>query len=269
MTQGSPQTLVEELVEVEADGGIVWLRLNDPAARNALSEDMAVQLRRALQQHSATARVFILTGKGEGFCAGAKLGGRKPTPGSGPRDLGAPLLEHYNPLLLEIRNLSVPLIVAVNGAAAGIGSSLGLSGDIIVASDTAFFQQAFSRIALAPDGGATFLLAKSAGRVRAMELALLDERISATQALEWGLINRVVPAADLLNVARELGQKIASGPTLAYAAIRKLVWQACEANYADHLNNEASEQTVLGKTTDHKAGVQAFLSREKPVFTGS
>jgi 2-(1,2-epoxy-1,2-dihydrophenyl)acetyl-CoA isomerase len=269
MAQEGAQTLVEPLVEVEIEGGIVWLKLNDPAARNALSEDMAVQLRQAFRDHSDTARVFILTGKGEGFCAGAKLGGKPPVPGSGPRDLGAPLLEHYNPLLLDIRNLSVPLIVAINGAAAGIGSSLALSGDIIVASEAAFFQQAFSRIALAPDGGATYLLAKSAGRVRTMELALLDQRMSAAQALDWGLINRVVAADDLIDVARELGQQIATGPTLAYAAIRRLVWQACEAGYEEHLNSEAREQTVLGKTADHKAGVQAFLSRQKPVFTGS
>lgn len=260
---------MESLVEVEVDEGIVWLRLNDPSARNALSEEMAVELRQAFRDHAESARVFILTGKGEGFCSGAKLGGKPPVPGSGPRDLGAPLLDCYNPLLLDIRNLSVPLIVAVNGAAAGIGCSLALSGDIIVASDTAFFQQAFSRIALAPDGGATYLLAKSAGRVRAMELALLDERLPAAQALEWGLINRVVPTLDLLAVARELGQRIASGPTKAYAAIRRLVWQACEADYEDHLKNEAREQTLLGQSADHKVGVQAFLSRQKPIFTGS
>ncbi len=268
MAQDNVQDSTESLVEVEVDGGIVWLRLNDPQARNALSEEMAKQLRQAFRDHTGTARVFILTGKGEGFCAGAKLSGKSPAM-SGPRDLGAPLLEHYNPLLLDMRALPVPVVVAVNGAAAGIGSSLALSGDIIVASETAFFQQAFSRIGLAPDGGGTYLLAKSAGRVRAMELALLDERLTATQAAEWGLINRVVPASELADVARELGERIAAGPTLAYAAIRRLVWQACEADYSDHLNSEAREQSVLGLTADHKAGVQAFLSRQKPVFTGS
>jgi 2-(1,2-epoxy-1,2-dihydrophenyl)acetyl-CoA isomerase len=260
----------ESFINVEIQSNVAVIYLNDPPARNALSEEMGRQLRNTLLTIHQSARAVVLTGTGEGFCSGAKLskGGGDDSSPEGP-DLGKPLRETYNPLMMCLRELNVPVITAVNGAAAGIGCSLALSGDIIVASDKAFFLQAFSRIGLAPDGGASYLTVKSIGRIRAMEMALLDERLTAEQALEWGLITRVVDAENLLTEAVKIAEKLASGPTKAYAAIRKQVWGACEFGYLDQLAAEANAQTGLGRTSDHSEGVRAFMSREKPNFTGS
>lgn len=253
-------------VEIESDVAIIYL--NDPEARNALSAERCAELKSTLRSIQNSARAIVMTGKGKGFCAGAKL---SPSGDSSEeqRDLGNALRDTYNPLFHIIRALKVPLITAVNGAAAGMGASLALSGDIIVANKSAFFLQAFSRIGLVPDGAASYLTVKSAGRARAMEMALLDERMSAEKALEWGLINRVVEDDKLLTEALDIAQKLAQGPTRAYEAIRKQVWAACEISYAEQLETEANSQTYLGQTADHAEGVRAFLTREEPNFTGS
>ena len=256
-------------IDIETVENVRVYRLNDPASRNALSEDFARELNALLTEadNDPSIRAVVLTGDGKGFCSGAKLEA-KPGYGDGPRDLGAPLRDIYNPLMRTIRDLNVPFIVAVNGAAAGIGSALALSGDVILASEDAFFLPAFSKIGLAPDGGATYFFAKSVGRARAMEMALLDERLPAQQALDWGLINRVVPSEQLMQTAMELATKLANGPTMAYAEIRKLVLDACERGYSDHLDAEAEVQTKLGYTEDHRAGVMAFMTRTPPNFQG-
>lgn len=253
-------------VEIESDVAIIYL--NDPDARNALSEDRADELRDTLRNLQGSARAIIITGTGKGFCAGAKLS-PKGASSKEKLDLGAALRDYYNPLFHTIRALKVPLITAVNGAAAGVGGALALSGDLIIASESAFFLQAFSRIGLTPDGAASYLTVKSVGRARAMEMALLDERMTSEKALEWGLINRVVEDDKLLSEALDIAQKLAKGPTKAYEAIRKQVWAACEINYADQLEAEAITQTYLGETADHAEGVRAFLTREEPKFTGS
>lgn len=258
-------------IDLETQNGVTLMTLNDPPARNALSEQFGTELNKLLKTASQDphVRAVVLTGAGKGFCSGAKLSA--PVSGDsrqGPPDLGEPLNKVYNPLMRTIQGLDVPFIVAVNGAAAGMGSALALSGDIILASEEAFFLPAFSRIGLAPDGGATYLIAKSAGRVRAMEMALLDERIPAPQALEWGLINRVVSSEDLIPTAMGIATQLAAGPTKAYSHIRKLVWQAAEQPYHTMLDAEAKTQSELGLTEDHQIGVKAFMTREKPNFTG-
>ena len=256
-------------IDVETIENVRIFRLNDPASRNALSEEFGRELNVLLTEanNDPSVRAVVLTGAGKGFCSGAKLEA-KPGDDDGPRDLGEPLRDIYNPLMRTIRDLNVPFIVAVNGAAAGIGSALALSGDLILASEDAFFLPAFSKIGLVPDGGATYFFAKSAGRARAMEMALLDERIPAQQALDWGLINRVVQSDQLMPTAIELATKLANGPTVAYAEIRKLVLDACESKYSDQLDAEAKVQTTLGYTEDHRAGVMAFMTKTPPHFQG-
>lgn len=253
-------------VEIESDVAVIYL--NDPEARNALSEERSAELRNTLRSVQDSARAILITGKGKGFCAGAKLSSEVAS-SKEKLDLGAALRDCYNPLFHTIRALKVPLITAVNGPAAGIGGALALSGDLIVASKSAFFLQAFSRIGLVPDGAASYLTVKSVGRARAMEMALLDERMSSEKALEWGLINRVVEDDQLLSEALDIAKKLAKGPTKAYEAIRKQVWAACEISYAEQLETEANSQTYLGQTADHAEGVRAFLTREEPNFTGS
>jgi 2-(1,2-epoxy-1,2-dihydrophenyl)acetyl-CoA isomerase len=258
----------ESVVNVEVEDGVAVIHLNDPPSRNALSEDAAVKLNQVLETIHESARAVIITGAGKGFCSGAKLGtGGKKIPRE-ERDLSASLKTFYNPLFRTIKSLDIPFISAINGPAAGIGSALALSADFIFMSKEAFILPAFSRIGLIPDGGLSYLLAKSVGRVRAMEIVLLDEKISPEQALEWGMVNRLADADELMAHARELGVRLATGPTKAYSSVRQLMWTACECSFEEQLEAEAAAQFTLGRTEDHEEGVRAFMTREKPNFKG-
>ena len=259
---------MNDLIKFKLEGNVAYITLNDPESYNALSLDMASQLSEYFNKAEKVARSIVLTGEGAGFCSGAKLGGDMDPSVLQKTDLGKPLREIYNPLMLQIRRLSIPLVIAVNGAAAGIGFALATTGDIIVASEDAKFLPAFSRIGLSLDGGLTNHLVKSVGKARAMELALLDEKRSAVVLRDWGLVNFVEPRQSLQTKASGIAQKLANGPTRAYGNIRALIWDATESNYEEQLINEANSQTPLGMTNDHKRGVLAFLSKSKPEYTG-
>jgi 2-(1,2-epoxy-1,2-dihydrophenyl)acetyl-CoA isomerase len=164
------------------------------------------------------------------------------------------------------RNLSIPFVTAVHGAAAGVGCSIALIGDLIVADSTAYFLQAFRNIGLVPDGGSTYLLAASAGRARAMEAMLLGERIPAETALSWGLINRLAPEGKDLEVALELAEKLAKGPKAALGLIRKIAWDALEKSFADQLAVERHTQKEAGRGAEFREGVSAFLEKRKANF---
>jgi len=161
----------------------------------------------------------------------------------------------------------MPIVPAVNGAAAGVGCSLALMGDIIVAAESAYFLQAFRRIGLVPDGGSTYLLPRMIDRARAMEMALLGERVPAAKALEWGLINCVVADADLMDEARRLAVELANGPK-ALGLIRKLMWQSLDAQWSDQLTHERQTQAIAGKTDDFLEGIAAFLQKRPARFAG-
>jgi 2-(1,2-epoxy-1,2-dihydrophenyl)acetyl-CoA isomerase len=218
---------------------------------------------------AAPARAIVLTGEGRGFCSGANLtsvGGSAPA--SGERaSAGDQLKTVYNPLMLMIRDLPIPLVTAVNGAAAGVGCSLALMGDLIVAGESAYFLQAFRRIGLVPDGGSTYLLPRMIGRARAMEMTLLGERLPAAKALEWGLINRCVPDADLMATALGLAQELARGPK-SLSLIRRLMWSSLDAELAEQLDNEAAAQNEAGRSEDFAEGVMAFLQKRPAAFKG-
>jgi 2-(1,2-epoxy-1,2-dihydrophenyl)acetyl-CoA isomerase len=246
---------------------VAVIAFNDPATLNAAGVDTAEELTDAFTRvadGSLGARAAILTGEGRGFCSGANLssGG-----GAGPRDAGASLEKHYNPLMTLLRNLPVPLVTAVNGAAAGVGCSFALMGDMIVAAESAYFLQAFRRIGLVPDGGSTYLLPRMIGRARAMEMMLMGERLPAAKALEWGLINRCVPDAELMPVARSIAKALAEGPK-ALGMIRKLVWDSLDAEWSDQLRAEAITQSQAGRTEDFAEGVTAFLQKRPAAFKG-
>jgi 2-(1,2-epoxy-1,2-dihydrophenyl)acetyl-CoA isomerase len=169
--------------------------------------------------------------------------------------------------MTRLRDLPVPLVTAVNGAAAGVGCSFALMGDMIVAAESAYFLQAFRRIGLVPDGGSTYLLPRMIGRARAMEMMLLGERLPAKKALEWGLINRCVPDAELMPAAMAIALELSVGPK-ALGMIRKLVWDSLDTEWADQLRAEAHTQTAAGKTEDFAEGVAAFLQKRPAVFKG-
>ena len=260
-------------IKVSAEGDVAVITLSDPATMNAASVEMGGELADALKSAAIgpnAKRAVVITGEGRGFCSGANLqmgpGGGKVDPDGKP-DAGAALETVYNPMISTIRDLPIPVVTAVNGPAAGVGCSIGLMGDLIVAGESAYFLQAFRRIGLVPDGGSTYLLPRMIGRARAMEMMLLGERIPAAQALAWGLVNRVVPDADLMSTALGLANQLASGP-MAMGLIRKAVWASLDAEWNEQLNHERQAQRVAGKTDDFREGVAAFLEKRPAAFKG-
>jgi len=260
-----------EKIQLTRHGDVAVITLNDPQTLNASSPDMARELIAALSELDRgenAVRALVITGAGRGFCSGANLqSGSGYMDEHGGFDAGALLDSLYNPLVNAIRDLAIPVVTAVNGAAAGIGCSIALLGDLIVAGESAYFLQAFSRIGLAPDGGSSYLLPRLIGKARAMEMALLGEKISAAQALEWGLINRCVPDGELMPQALALAERLASGPA-SLGMIRKVVWAALDADWASQLAYERDMQRAAGRTEDFREGVAAFLGKRSAAFKG-
>jgi 2-(1,2-epoxy-1,2-dihydrophenyl)acetyl-CoA isomerase len=259
------------LVTTEFADQIAIVRFNNPAALNAISTPMVEELRAELADCEKKARALVLTGEGKAFCSGAALGGGMAGQPSSPRefDAGSTLDTHFNPLMLALRNLAIPFVTSVHGAAAGVGCSLALSGDLIVADSTAYFLQAFRNIGLVPDGGSSYLLAAAAGRARAMEAMLLGERIPAETAYSWGLINRLAPEGKDLELALELARKLADGPLGTLVLIRKLGWSALENSFAEQLVAERAAQKIAGSSPDFREGVAAFLQKRKARFNAA
>lgn len=259
-----------EKITYAVDGDIATITFNDPATMNACGLDTAEELLLAFEQAADAARCTILTGNGRGFCSGANLstdvsGASKPR---GKPDAGKALDSHYNPLIMAMREHPHPVITAVNGAAAGVGCSIALMGDMVVAAESAYFLQAFRRIGLVPDGGSTWLLPRTIGRVRAMEMALLGEKLPAAKALEWGLVNEVVADDELMPAATALAEKLAKGPTQALSIMRGLIWEGTETDLSDQLHAERVAQRSAGRTDDFREGVKAFLEKRPAAFTG-
>jgi 2-(1,2-epoxy-1,2-dihydrophenyl)acetyl-CoA isomerase len=177
------------------------------------------------------------------------------------------LVSHYNPVVTQLRELPVPLVTAVNGAAAGIGCSFALLGDLVVASEDAYFLQAFRHIGLVPDGGSTWLLPRAVGKARAMEMALLGDRLPARTALEWGLVNQVTTADHLMPEALALAMRLASGPA-SLAIIRRLIWSGLERDLPEQLEAERQGQQDASRTTDFIEGITGFLQKRPPKFQG-
>lgn len=257
-------------LKYELQGNVAVIKLNDPATMNAAGIDMIDELFRAVKQAAKEARAIVLTGEGRGFCSGANLSGGGGSSGGSlaERDAGDALESHYNPFMTFVRDLPIPIVTAVNGAAAGVGCSIALMGDIILAGESAYFLQAFRRIGLVPDGGSSYLLPRSIGRARAMEMMLLGEKVPAPKALEWGLINRCLPDHELMPAALAMATELANGPK-AIAMIRKLGWESLDAHWRDQLDNERKTQRDAGRTKDFAEGVAAFLQKRPAKFTGA
>jgi 2-(1,2-epoxy-1,2-dihydrophenyl)acetyl-CoA isomerase len=263
-----------EKIRLETEGGAAVVTLSDPATLNAASPEVARELAHAFGAVAAgqvEARSVVLTGEGRGFCSGANLSAGatagRPMDADGKPDAGAALESVYNPLVTLLRDFPLPIVTAVNGPAAGIGCSLALLGDIVVAAESAYFLQAFRRIGLVPDGGSTWLLPRLVGKARAMEMMLLGDKIPAAKALDWGLVNRCVPDAELMPTALELARALAEGPA-SLGAIRRLVWDSLESDWIGQLHAERQAQRAAGKTEDFIEGVSAFLQKRPATFKG-
>ena len=257
-----------ETIRVTRDGPLLTITLNRPERLNAMPPQMADELGQAFYD-LGDARAVLITGEGKGFCSGADLAAR----GSGSA-LGGKggsheaLINHYNPAISQIIRANVPVICAVNGPAAGVGCSLALAADFTIAARSAYFLQAFVNIGLVPDGGSTWLLTRAIGRARATRMMMLGEKISGTQAEEWGLVYKCVEDADLMTEARALAEKLANGPTIAYAQMKRNIATALDQNLQMVLLAEAEAQRVAGGTKDAMEGGMAFLQKRKAEFKG-
>lgn len=253
----------------ERKGDVAVIRFNRPERMNAMAARTVAELHEALTSAAKDARAILLTGGERAFSSGADLASGDPVASdNGGPDLGAALETGYNPLLLALRDLDVPVVAGVCGPAAGIGCSLALACDLVVAGRSAYLLQAFSRIGLVPDGGAAFLLAAGAGKARAMEAMLLAEKIPAQTALDWGLINRVVADDEVEAAALALAERLAKGPTLALGRTRRAAWAALDTTFTEHLARERADQRDAGRTSDFAEGVAAFLEKRQANFTG-
>jgi 2-(1,2-epoxy-1,2-dihydrophenyl)acetyl-CoA isomerase len=255
-------------VLVSTADGVMTITLNRPDKLNAFVSEMHGLLREAMTraENDPSIRALLVTGAGRGFCAGQDLSERDM---SDPNlDLGGGLDANYNPFIRRMRALPKPVIAAVNGVAAGAGANFALACDLVIAARSASFLQAFSRIALVPDCGGTYWLPRLAGMQRAMGMALLAERIGAEDAERWGLVWKVVDDAKLMDEVTQLARTLAAGPTHTYGRIKQALYASPGNTLEQQLDLERDFQREVGRHSDYREGVAAFLEKRKPAFTG-
>jgi 2-(1,2-epoxy-1,2-dihydrophenyl)acetyl-CoA isomerase len=255
---------------VTMDEGLCAITLNRPDRLNAFTTDMLNRFNGALEDAVADERVraVLITGSGRGFCAGQDLNDRSVSPGEAAPDLGESLENRYNPAIRTIRSMAKPVVVAVNGVAAGAGANLALSGDLVYAARSARFIQSFARIGLVPDAGGTYFLPRTVGTARAMGLALLGDTLSAEEAAEWGLIWKVVDDDQLLAEASAVARELAAGPTAGFAKTKQAINASGNNTLDAQLDLERDLQRAAGRSRDYGEGVAAFLEKRNPQFEG-
>ena len=253
-----------------AASGIARLTLNRPDRLNSFNEAMHADIRAALAllRADASVRVLVLSGAGRAFCAGQDLADRATAPGEAPPNLGDTVERNYAPLVLALQDLRVPVIAAVNGIAAGAGSSLALACDLVVAARSASFLQAFSKVGLIPDTGGTWFLPQRVGMARAMGLALLAEKLPAEKAAEWGLIWACVDDAEFSATVDRLAAQLAAAPTRALLRTRQAMRAGMTQSLEQQLDLECSFMRELGASLDYREGVNAFIEKRAPKFAG-
>src|SRR4051794_17424074 len=260
-----------ETIDLTTDGPAARILLNRPDALNAWNEQFGDDLLDAVKTVAGddSIRAVLVTGAGRGFSSGADLKEQRGSGDDGLPDLGARLEEIYHPIITGLREMPKPVVAAVNGPAVGIGCSLALAADLIVAAESAYFLLAFVNIGLVPDGGSTAFLPARVGYARSAEMAMLGERVSAAKALDWGLINQVTSDDELESVSAALLERLANGPTAAYAGAKRLLNRRAYADLAGQLDAEAEAQRGQGQSKDFIEGVVAFVEKRPPKFTGS
>jgi 2-(1,2-epoxy-1,2-dihydrophenyl)acetyl-CoA isomerase len=259
-----------ETIDLQVSDGAARIVLDRPDSLNAWNEQFGEDLFDAVRTASAdeAVRAVMITGAGRAFSSGADL--KEDRSGEeGLPDLGKRLKGLYHPILIGIREMPKPVIAAVNGPAVGIGCSLALDCDLVCAAESSYFLLAFVNIGLVPDGGSTAIVPALAGLARATEMGMLGEKVPAEQALEWGLVNRVLPDENLLPDAELLLEHLAGGPTRSYANFKKLLNRRVYGDFEGQLDAEADAQREQGQTADFVEGVMAFVQKRPPNFTGS
>jgi 2-(1,2-epoxy-1,2-dihydrophenyl)acetyl-CoA isomerase len=261
---GADQTPTGEFVTAEVEGAVGVVTLRVPALTRAAKEQLLAGLRRLAADD--TVRAMLLTGSGRVFCAGQDLGEHAAALDADPATAFDTLELHYHPVIRALAGMPKPVVAAINGTCAGAGISMALACDIRVCAETAKFATAFTGIGLTFDSGLSATLTRAVGTARASELILLAEPFSAQQALDWGLVGLLASPEDVLTQARAIADRLAAGPTLAYAEAKKAIAAAALPALPDVLAAEHAAQARLGQTGDHKAAVQAFLAKQRPEF---
>lgn len=252
---------------VSLEGGVKRITFNNPARRNSIDFETIRRFTGVIKESfEDETRVIVITGAGDSFCAGADL--QAMSPSGIDRDVTTDIREGVNPGILAMRGLPKPIIARVHGHAAGIGCNYALAADIIIATDQAFFSQAFIKIGLMPDGGGTYFLPRLVGYNKAFELMALGDQIPAQQAFEMGMINRVVAAAELDATVDALVERLTNAPPIALAKIKAGLAGSLQSDLASALEFEAVSQGDCFRSADFKEGVAAFLQKRKAVFTG-
>ncbi len=244
---------------------VAVITLNRPELMNALNTQMRAEITHAVKAAEKDARVLIITGAGKSFCSGQDLGDGGS---AASLDLERTLRDEYVPMLKAIFDCRIPTISAVNGPAAGAGANLALAADVVIASEDAYFIQAFTRIGLIPDAGGTYWLPRQMGAAKAMGAALFADKISAKQAEQWGMIYETAPAATFLEHVQGRAAQLAQGPTVAYRQLKKAIRGSFENSLDEQLALEAKLQGRCGQTRDFQEGVVAFLEKRKAVYEG-
>lgn len=260
-----------ETVRWERRDGVGRIVLDRPDTLNAWNSQFALDLKAVVEEAAGdeSVRAVMLTGAGRAFSSGADLkAGFEDVADDGMPDIRGRLTDTYHPILVGLRTMPKPVVVAVNGPAAGIGVSLALAGDLVLAAESAFFQLAFANIGLMPDGGSTLFVPARVGGARAFEMALLAERVPAARALDWGLVNAVHPDDELLDAASALAERLAAGPTRAYAGAKQALNASVYPNLEAQLELEAELQHALGRSKDFIEGGVAFVEKRAPEFGG-
>ncbi|HEX8313827.1 MAG TPA: enoyl-CoA hydratase-related protein [Flavisolibacter sp.] len=250
----------------EIKDSIATITLNRPDKYNAFNREMALQMQDRLDEcKTKEVRCVLITGIGKAFCSGQDL--EEVVDPAGPK-IDTIVGEHYNPIISRIRQLQKPVVAAVNGVAAGAGANIALACDIVIAAQSSSFIQAFSKIGLIPDSGGTFFLPRLVGWQRASALMMLGDKVSAEEAERMGMIYKVFPNESFEEEAKKMAATLAAMPTKGLALTKQLLDNSFENNYEDQLHDEEIYQQRAGNTKDYKEGVQAFLEKRKPNFTG-
>ena len=261
MSDPSQQTIL-----VTREGDVTTLKLNRADRYNSFNQAMAFELQRTLDQCAKDGtRCIVLTGEGKAFCAGQDL--NEVIDPNGP-PMQRIVADHFNPIIKRLREIELPVIAAVNGAAAGAGANIALACDIVIAKESSYFMQAFSAIGLIPDSGGTYHLPRLIGWHKASALMMLGDKVPAKEAEALGMIYKVIPDAEWDDAVKQLAQRVASMPTKGLALTKKALNLSLVNSLDDQLNVEEELQTQAGSTSDYKEGVQAFLEKRKANFTG-